>query len=131
MRKKIIAFVLALGITLSLSSIALAVDPATDPFGLDSTAKSAGIPGSAASTKMGPAQLAGTIIGYVLAFVGVIFFGIMLYGGFLWMTARGASEPVKKAKDMLIEATIGIVIVFLSYVVTNFVLRTLLSTVGG
>lgn len=102
----------------------------SDPFGLQDTAKSAGIPGAKSDNPIGPAALAGRIIGYVLAFVGVIFFAIMVYGGFLWMTARGAPEQVKRAKDMIEQAAIGMVVVFLSYVVTTFILRTLLSSVG-
>ncbi len=132
--KKIIAFALSLAFVglgiLSSTHAFAATTPPTD-FGLGKTAEYAGIPGATSTTPIGPAALIGTIIGYVLAFVGVIFFGIMVYGGFLWMTARGAGDQVKKAKDMIEQAAIGIVIVFISYVVTNFVLKTLLSGVTG
>ncbi len=131
--KKIFAFafsLIILGAALLASTHAFAATEPPNTFGLDQTAKSAGIPG-AGNTKIGPATLIGTIIGYVLAFVGVIFFGIMVYAGFLWMTARGGNEQVKKAKDMIEQAALGMVIVFMSYVVTNFVLKTLLSSVGS
>lgn len=131
MRTKIIAFAFSLLLVAvaALPAFAQSTNQPTD-FGLGQTAKFAGIPGTDRPA-LGPAALIGTIIGYVLAFVGVIFFGIMVYGGFLWMTARGAPDQVKRAKDMIEQAAIGMVVVFLSYVVTNFVLRTLLSTVGA
>jgi len=97
-------------------------------LGLDETAKKAGLfPSTPVS---GPGALAGTIIGYGLAFVGVIFFVLMLYAGFLWMTARGNEEQVTKAQDLIKSAIIGMIIIFLSYVITNFVLVRLTSVAG-
>ncbi len=96
-------------------------------YGLDETAGQAGL--KPAGTPITPAALVGNIIGYALGFVGVIFFLIMVYGGFLWMTARGNGDSVKRAKEMIEQAAIGIVIVFVSYLVTNFVLKSLLPAV--
>ncbi|KKU73651.1 MAG: hypothetical protein UX98_C0005G0027 [Parcubacteria group bacterium GW2011_GWA2_47_26] len=95
-------------------------------FGLETTATTAGLKHGTAQT-LGPAGLIGSIVGYALAMVGVIFFVLMVYGGFLWMTARGKEEQIKKAKDLLESAIIGIVIVFISYVVTRFVVGRLVS----
>lgn len=97
-------------------------------FGLRDTAKWGGL--LPKNENLGPAALAGTIVGYLLAFVGVIFFGLMLYGGFLWMTARGNTEQVKKAQDTITTSIIGIIIIFLSYVVTRFVVARLTGAVG-
>ena len=94
--------------------------------GLTETARKGGI----AITDKGPATVAGIIVGYVLAFVGVIFFGLMLYGGFLWMTARGNEEDVKKAVEIIKSAILGMIVIFLSYVVTNFVLTQLVTAVA-
>lgn len=96
-------------------------------YGLDETASQAGLKPS--GTPITPAALIGNIIGYALGFVGVIFFMIMVYGGFLWMTARGNNDAVKRAKDMIEQAAIGIIIVFVSYLVTNFVLKSVLPSV--
>jgi len=43
-------------------------------------------------------------------------------GGLVWMTAAGSNEKVQKGKDILIWATIGLVIIFISYALTRFVL---------
>ena len=95
-------------------------------FGLDATAQKAGLKSSVA----GPATAAGTIVGYFLAFIGVVFFVLMIYGGLLWMTARGSEEMIKKAQELIKSAILGMIIVFLSYAITQFVLSRLTSAVG-
>ncbi|MBI4262009.1 hypothetical protein HY624_00595 [Candidatus Uhrbacteria bacterium] len=60
----------------------------------------------------------GGLIKFVLSFVATIFFGLMLYAGFLWMTAQGDPEKVTKARDIMIQSTIGIVIIALAYAIT-------------
>src|SRR6056297_205117 len=44
----------------------------------------------------------GKIVGAALSFVGVLFLLLMIYGGILWMTARGNEEQVGKAKNLII-----------------------------
>ncbi len=61
------------------------------------------------------------IITPVLAMLGVIFLVLVVYAGFLWMTARGEEKQVGKAKEVLSAAVIGLVLVLSAYAVTNFV----------
>jgi len=63
----------------------------------------------------------GGIVGLLLSFVGIIFLILTVYAGFLWMTAQGNSGQVEKAKDLLINAIIGLVIVTAAYSITIFV----------
>lgn len=100
-------------------------------YGLGATAEKAGLIKKAGQAVPGPATIFGTILGYALTFVGVIFFGLMVYGGFLWMTARGKEEQVKKAIELIQNAAIGLVVIFLSYVVTNFILERVLVPATG
>ena len=46
-----------------------------------------------------------------LGFLGVIFVFLMIYGGFLWMSDQGNEDQVKKAKDLISAAIIGLIIV--------------------
>jgi hypothetical protein len=64
---------------------------------------------------------AGQIIGIVLSFVGVLFLILMIYAGILWMTAQGNEQQVAKAKGLLINGTIGLIIVFAAYAITSFI----------
>lgn len=63
----------------------------------------------------------GQIVGLALSFVGVIFLILMIYAGVTWMTAQGNDQQVGKAKNLLINATIGLVIVFAAYAITAFI----------
>ncbi|MFA5076048.1 MAG: hypothetical protein WC480_01375 [Patescibacteria group bacterium] len=71
------------------------------------------------------------IIRIIITFVGVLFFVLMIYGGVLWMTAGGNEEQVKKARSILIQALVGIVIVFAAYAVTVLVFYVLGSETSG
>ena len=63
----------------------------------------------------------GILIGTVLSFVGVLFLIMMIYAGIIWMTAQGNDQQVTKAKDLLINSIIGIIIVFAAYAITAYV----------
>jgi hypothetical protein len=86
-------------------------------YGLDEAANQAGLD----STKEAP-TLIGNVIGSILALIGVIFFVLMVYGGFLWMTAHGDSGQVDKGRETIIAAVIGIIIVVASYALTAFIM---------
>ncbi len=66
-------------------------------------------------------QTVGRIIKIALGMIGTIFLVLTVYAGFLWMTASGNEEQVKKATRILTTAVIGIVIVLASYSITYFV----------
>jgi hypothetical protein len=61
-----------------------------------------------------------TIINITLSVLAIVFFGLMLFAGLRWMTARGNEEFTKKAKSILEGAIIGLVIVLAAYGVTTF-----------
>ena len=63
----------------------------------------------------------GIIIGGILAFIGVLFFGLMIYGGFTWMLARGNEQEITKAKDLIISAIIGLIVVLSAYAITYYI----------
>ena len=69
-----------------------------------------------------------SIIGTVLSFVGVAFLILMIYGGILWMTSQGNNDQIKKAKGILINGIIGLVIVIFAYAVTAYIGNTLTSS---
>lgn len=76
-------------------------------------------------------KLAGNVIGTALSMIGVLFFILMIYGGFLWMTAKGDEGQTKKALDTITAATIGMIIVLASYAITNFVFKSVVSGEPG
>lgn len=63
-------------------------------------------------------------INAIIGFVGVIFLILMIYGGLTWMTAGGNQEKVGKATKIIVNSTIGIVIVMLSYAISYYIIKT-------
>ena len=70
------------------------------------------------------------IIKVVLGFLGVVVVIIVIYAGFLWMTAGGTSEKVEKAKSWMINAVIGLAIILSAHAITDFVIERLLEAAG-
>ena len=71
------------------------------------------------------------IIGLILGFLGFVAVIIILYGGFMWMTAAGNEDKVSKAKQLLIAGVIGLAIIIASYGIAVFVLKSLLEATTG
>ena len=64
----------------------------------------------------------GEIVKVVLGFLGIIAVLIVLWAGFLWMTATGNEDQITKAKGILVGGLIGLLIVLSAYAITKFVL---------
>jgi hypothetical protein len=91
--------------------------------GLDETAGKAGISQSSSS----PEEKIAKVIGQVLSYVGVLFLILMLYAGFLWMTAGGDEKRIDQARDIILGALIGLIIVVAAYAITQFVGQSVLG----
>ncbi len=65
--------------------------------------------------------LIGSVISTALTLVGLIFLILMVYAGYLWMTARGEEDQIDKARKIIIAAVIGLVIVVSAYAITVLV----------
>lgn len=60
----------------------------------------------------------GKIVGVALSFVGVIFLVLMIAGGIIWMVSNGNEEKVGKAKNLIVAAIIGLIVVLAAYALT-------------
>jgi Type IV secretion system pilin len=67
-----------------------------------------------------PRVTAAVIIRTALQLIGIVFLVLMLYAGFLWMTAGGNEESVTKAKNIIKASIIGLAIIFAAYSITYF-----------
>jgi uncharacterized membrane protein YwzB len=92
---------------------------------MNQTANAAGV----ATTKTLP-ELVGSFISAALGLLGVVLVVLVIYAGFIWMTAQGNDEKIKKAKGMITSAVIGMIIIFAAYAITNFVVSALATSVG-
>ncbi|NQV00465.1 MAG: hypothetical protein HQ538_07030 [Parcubacteria group bacterium] len=68
-----------------------------------------------------------SIISYVIGIIGIILIVLIVYGGVLYATSSGNEEQIERGKKVLTYSIIGIVIVALSFVITNYVIVGLFS----
>lgn len=64
----------------------------------------------------------GTFVNAFLTICGVVAVVMIIVGGFKYTTSAGDPGAVTKAKNTLIGAIVGLVIVVLAYVIVNFVI---------
>jgi hypothetical protein len=91
---------------------------AAPDYGLGATGGAAGYNKAVAT----PDIIVGKIIRAVLVLVGVIFLVLIIYAGFLWNTAGGNEEQVKKAKKLISTSVIGLIIVLAGGIISGYVL---------
>jgi hypothetical protein len=71
-----------------------------------------------------PVDITTNTIQWALGFLGLVAVIMIIYGGVTWMTAAGNEERVKKAKQILTYAVIGLSIVLLAWIMVTFVFTT-------
>lgn len=62
----------------------------------------------------------------VLGVLGAVLLVIIIYGGFLYATAAGNEERVTQAKNTLVYAIIGIVIISAAWIFSDFIISNIL-----
>lgn len=72
----------------------------------------------------------GNIVRIVLGLLGIVGVLVVIYGGFLWMTSQGDPTKIEKAKALLVNAGIGLVIVLSALSITQFILNALTNATG-
>ncbi len=76
--------------------------------------------------------VAARIIRTFLGLLGIVALVLVLYGGYTWLTAGGNEEKIGRAKNILVNAGIGLLIILSSYAITSFVISKLVAaTTGG
>ncbi|MFA6427206.1 MAG: pilin [Candidatus Magasanikbacteria bacterium] len=120
----ILCFVLAVGFLQSPLLVSAQMvdecDDPTDPLGL----------GCVADTGLSardPRILTAKIINASLGLLGIIATVLIIYAGFLWMTAGGNEEKAGEARKIIFAAVIGIVIILMAFAISNFVLENLMD----
>lgn len=103
---------------LLMPMVAAAQGSAADPYGINDMV----------NAKLGTKNLRDTItsiINIVLGFLGILATLLILYGGFIWMTSQGNSEGIDKAKGIISAGVIGLVVIFVAYAISRFILGSL------
>lgn len=69
------------------------------------------------------------IINIISVIIGVVAVIMIIFGGFRYITSGGASEKVTAAKNTIMYAIIGLIIVALAQIIVRFVLKETSSAI--
>ena len=76
-------------------------------------------------------SLAINISKWILGMVGSLSLIMFIYGGVLFLVSTGSTEKISKAKNILVAAVVGLIIVFTSYLIIKFVMNSMGLTWSG
>lgn len=65
------------------------------------------------------------VIGYVLTFVSLLAVAYIMYAGFQILTWNGDEEKLKKSRQTIIYVIIGIIVIWLAWSITSFIINIL------
>jgi len=72
-----------------------------------------------------PRVIVARVIQGALSVSGTIALLMFVYGGILWMTDMGRGDGVKKGKDIMVWAVLGIIVIASAYVITTAIFNAL------
>jgi hypothetical protein len=72
-------------------------------------------------------EFIGRIIKAALGLAGSLALLMFVWGGMQWLISGGSAERIKKGKDTLIWAVLGIVVIFTAYTLVNVLVKALAS----
>ena len=62
------------------------------------------------------------LINVFASVMGFLAVGMIIYGGFMLLTAQGDPAKIKRGKDVVTYSIIGLILVMLAYAIVNFVM---------
>ncbi|MBI5405090.1 MAG: Ig-like domain-containing protein, partial [Candidatus Kerfeldbacteria bacterium] len=71
------------------------------------------------------------IIRWALGILTLVAVSFIIYGGFLWLTSNGNEKQIEKAKRVILNAVVGLIIVLIAWAIVFFVARTALNSTDG
>jgi len=116
-------FITAFGLTPALASADCATPGSPAEAIQCGTDNAAGVPGTTKSPAKTIDDTIANIINLISMAVGAVAVIMIIVGGFRYITSGGNQEGVKSAKNTVIYALIGLVIVALAQVIVKFVLN--------
>jgi hypothetical protein len=124
--RKLVA-TMAVFFTLALPALVLAQGFDADSSGLTTTGTQ--VYGVQSEESLNAGMFIGIyIIKPIIGLTGLAFLVLTVFAGVMWMTSAGNEKQVAKAKNILVAAVTGAVIVASAYAITNTVISSLSTT---
>lgn len=67
-------------------------------------------------------RVIGSIITLIFVLVGLVALAFLAWGGFKWLISQGEKQAVEEARNHIIAAIVGLIVIFFSYLIVNVVL---------
>ncbi len=74
-----------------------------------------------------PRDMAVSIIQVILGFLAIIVVLLILYGGFVWMTAGGNEDKIASGKKIITAGVVGLIIILAAWGIARFVVTVILN----
>jgi hypothetical protein len=134
MRKLLVTFLIAASVlpALAIAAPVRAAVPGSTSGLLLNQLQTAGETGAGYSAKgrTDPYSFITKIIQAVMSILGVVFLALTVYGGYVWMLARGNEQDIERAKKIITAGVVGLAIILSGYIISVNVLSALLRASG-
>ena len=134
MKKHVVSYVQLVGVVLTLivgflfvpafaqAQIDLGIDSLVTPAAEEGGYDTAGTDETTFSATLG------RVIRAAISLLGVVFTILIVYGGILWMQARGDEGKVEESQKIIRNAVIGLILTVGSYALANFIVFAVVSS---
>ncbi|TSC76501.1 MAG: hypothetical protein G01um101431_634 [Parcubacteria group bacterium Gr01-1014_31] len=68
-----------------------------------------------------PRVVAALVIKGFMSLLGILFLLYVVYAGFMWMTANGDEERIRKAKSTITTGAFGVLVILAAYSIAQFI----------
>ncbi len=100
-----------------------------DKFKKAGNAYSGSTSGEGSGTQL--ASIISGIIGTALSLLGIIFLVLIVYSGYIYLTAAGDESKVETAKHTITRSIIGLAIVLCAFAISAFVVPAIMCATGA
>jgi len=73
-------------------------------------------------------EIIGRAIQFVFSIVGALALLMFILGGAMWLISGGNETRIKKGRDIMVYALLGLILAFSSYIILNYVFAQFLGT---
>lgn len=70
-------------------------------------------------------EFVGGVLNGLFTVLGLVFLGLMVYGGMLWLLSEGQEKKVSQARGFIFHSIVGLILVLAAFAITNFVVTEL------
>ncbi len=77
-----------------------------------------------------PGQIVNNIINILFGLLGIVAVVLIMYGGFLWLTAAGEEDKAQQGTKLIFQAFIGLAIILAAYMLAYFILAQLTAAIA-